>query len=352
MSVDAFADLVRRLSEPDAAFFSDNTISNETSYLQVASQMASHARPGGAYIGVGPEQNFTYIALARPDVAFILDIRRQNLLLHMLYKAMFDEATSRAHFVALLLGRPFDKASDPGPSAGIDAVIAAAEKSAPDEAVFTASHTRLRERIEAGYKIHLDTNDKKTLEVTHRAFLKDQLELRFELHKANGRRYPTLRELLRAKEGSGDAPREGARGGFLATEDAFRFVQAMHKENRIIPLVGDFAGDRAMPGLAAYLKEQKIPVSFFYVSNVEQYLFEPGVWPKWARNVAALPSDEKSLFIRAYLDQGRTHPSQMKGHRTATVLQRIADFNERQAKKPYQTFWAVVTEGVLADASP
>jgi hypothetical protein len=355
MTAEAFSDLVRRLSEPDAAFFSDNTISNETSYLQVASQIADRARIGGAYIGVGPEQNFSYIALARPDLAFIVDIRRQNMLLHLLYKAIFEEATSRPHFLALLLGRPFDKASDPGPTAGIAAVLAAAEKSPPDERAFSAAHARLRDRIERGYGVHLDTNDKKTLEITHRSFLKDQLELRFELHKPNGRLYPTLRDLLQTTGATASeqpaTPEAQARGSFLATEEGFRFVQTMHAEHRIIPVVGDFAGDRAMPGVAAYLKEKSVPVSFFYVSNVEQYLFEPAVWPKWSRNVAAFPTDEKSFFIRAYLDQGRRHPAQVKGHRTATVLQRITDFNARQQKKPYESFWAVSTDGAAEPAA-
>jgi hypothetical protein len=348
MTAEAFSDLVRRLSEPDVSFFSDNTISNETSYLQVASQIADRARIGGAYIGVGPEQNFSYIALARPDLAFIIDIRRQNMLLHLLYKALFEEATSRPHFLALLLGRPYDKASDPGSSAGIAAVLAAAEKNPPDERELAATHARLRERIERGYGVHLDTNDKKNLEVTHRSFLKGQLGLRFELHKANGRLYPTLRDLLSTTGATGAeqpaTPEAQARGSFLATEEGFRFIKTMHEEHRIIPVVGDFAGDRAMPGVAAHLKEQGIPVSFFYVSNVEQYLFEPAVWPKWSRNVAAFPIDDKSFFIRAYLDQGRRHPAQMKGHRTATVLQRIADFNARQQKKPYESFWAVSTD--------
>lgn len=340
----AFSDLVQRLSEPDAAFFSDNTISNETSYLHVAGQLARTAQPGGAYLGVGPEQNFTYIALTRPRVAFILDIRRQNMLLHLLYKAIFEESTTRSHFLALLLGRPHEAEGAPGASADVSAVIAHAERKPADEATFAASHARLRERIEVGYGIKLDAGDRKTLEVTHREFLKAQLELRFELHQRSGRNYPTLRELLTA------ADADGARRGFLASEEAFRFVQAMHKEHRIIPVVGDFAGDRAMPGIAAYLKEQKVPVSAFYVSNVEQYLFEPKVWPKWARNVAALPSDEKSLFIRAYLDQGRKHPLQMKGHRTATILEKVADFNARQARKPFETWWAVATEGALPAA--
>jgi hypothetical protein len=338
---DAWSDLVQKLSEPDASFFSDNIISNETSYLQVTSDLDKLAKPGGAYIGVGPEQNFTYIALTKPKVAFIVDIRRQNMLLHLLYKAAFDEATSRSHFVTLLLGRPHEAASDPGAGASIEAVLAHAEKLPAAEATLTASHAKLRKKIERDYKIPLDATDKKNLELMHRSFFKKQLEVRFELKEANGRLYPTLREILSAADPG------GARRGFLASEESFRLLQTMQREHRIIPVVGDFAGDRAMPGVAAHLKEQGVTVSAFYVSNVEQYLFEPGVWAKWMRNVAAMPTDDKSLFIRAYLDQGRKHPAQMKGHRTATVLQKIADFNAHQEKKPYQNFWSVATDAVL-----
>lgn len=337
----AFGDLVNALSEPDGPFFSDNVVSNETSYLQVDAALAKVAAPGGAYLGVGPEQNFTYIALTRPRVAFIVDIRRQNMIEHLLYKAVFSEAKSRANFLALLLGRPWDEAGDPGPAASIDAVIAHAEKSAADEAVFARSHALLRAVIERDFP--LDAGDKKTLELSHRGFFKGQLEVRFELKPPQGRRYPSLRELLVQKDP------EGVARGFLASEEAFRFVQTMEREGRVIPVVGDFAGDRALPGIAAYLAREKIPVSAFYTSNVEQYLLEPKVWARWARNVAALPADDRSLFIRAYLDQGRRHPHEMKGHRTATVLQRIADFEDRQGKKPFTTFWEVTTERLLGD---
>ena len=336
----AFAELVRSLSEPDSAFISDNIISNETSYLQVAPALA-RATPGGAYLGVGPEQNFTYLALTRPRVAFILDIRRQNLVEHLLYKAIFAEATTRAHFLALLVGRPFDAAGDPGPGASIEAVLAHAEKTPPDEAFFAKAHTRLRAAIER--ELPLDASDKKTLELTHRAFFRAQLDVRFELKQSSGRRYPTLRELLAEKDP------EGVARGFLAGEEAFRFVQGMERDGRIIPVVGDFAGDRAMPGIAAYLAREELSVTAFYVSNVEQYLFEPKVWPRWARNVAALPTSDGSVFIRAYLDQGRHHPAQLKGHRTATVLQRVGDFEERQARKPYGSFWEVANEKAPAD---
>jgi hypothetical protein len=337
----AFGALVGSLSEPDGPFFSDNVVSNETSYLQVAGALAKAATPGGAYIGVGPEQNFTYIALSRPKVAFILDIRRPNMIEHLLYRAIFAEAQSRSHFLALLVGRPWDAAGDPGPSASIDAVIAHAEKMPADEAVFAQTHARLRAAIERD--MPLDAGDRKTLELAHHAFFKGQLDIHFELKPSQGRHYPALRELLVEKDP------EGTARGFLASEDAFRFVQTMEKEGRIVPVVGDFAGDRAMPGIAAYLTRERIPVSVFYTSNVEQYLLEPKTWTKWTHNVAALPSHDKSLFIRAYLDQGKKHPQQMKGHRTATVLQRIGDFSDRQSKKPYATFWEITTERLLAD---
>lgn len=340
-SREAWRALVEGLSEPDASFFSDNIISNETSYLQVAAPLAAKAKAGGVYIGVGPEQNFTYIAQTRPKLAFIVDIRRPNMLQHLLYKAIFEEATSRAHFLASLLARPYDGAGDPGPGASIEAVMAHAEKAPPDESTYAKTHARLLDRIEGDYKIALSETDKKNLELIHRAFYKGQLDVRFELKEKNGRKYPSLRELLGASDP------EGKKSGFLASEESFRLIQRMEREDKIVPVVGDFAGDKAMPGVAAYVKGQNLVVSAFYVSNVEQYLFENNVWQKWSRNIAALPIDGESLFIRAYLDQGRKHPSEMKGHRTATVLQTIAGFNARQKNKPFANFWSVTTEGIL-----
>jgi hypothetical protein len=334
----SFADLVNKLSEPDQHFFSDNYISNETSYLHATEGLAKHAQKGGAYIGVGPEQNFSYIAMVRPKLAFIVDIRRENMVLHLLYKAVFQKAASRSHFLALLVGRPYDAASDPGAAASIEDVIKHAERSPADEKTFSASHDELQKLIENDFHMALDANDKKTLEISHRAFFKGQLDLRFELAQKNGRLYPQLRELLAATDNAGN------KTGFLASEESFRFVQTLEKENHVVPVVGDFAGDRAMPGVAAALKEKGLTVSAFYVSNVEQYLFENKVWDKWAKNIAALPTDDKSLFIRAYLDQGKKHPREKKGHRTATILQKMVDFNAHQAKKSYVSWWDVATD--------
>src|SRR4051812_18602481 len=49
-----------KLSEPTGYFPSENVVSNETSYLHVLDAMRREGVMGGAYIGVGPDQNFSY----------------------------------------------------------------------------------------------------------------------------------------------------------------------------------------------------------------------------------------------------------------------------------------------------
>jgi hypothetical protein len=336
-----FAELVDGLSEKDEYFFSDNLISNETSYLQTASQLDAHKDPTGVYVGVGPEQNFSYIALTRPTMAFIVDIRRANMLLHLLYRATFEEARSRSEFVALLLGRGFDPTGAESKEDGVPRVLELAVSGAASEETFAAVHSRLMKRV-AGYGVVLSEGDVETLKKAHRAFFDDQLAIHFVLKEANGRVYPSLRDLL-----STTSP-DGKLGGFLSTDDSFRFLKSMQESGRIVPIVGDFAGDKALPELASYLQAEGKTVRTFYVSNVEQYLLEPKTWKKWVRNVRALPKSDETIFVRGYMDQGKKHPKQMKGHRTATVHTRIVDFERSFGDKPTTSFFALCTDKAVA----
>jgi hypothetical protein len=72
---------------------------------RVAAALAHRVTPAGVYLGVGPEQNFTCIAAIKPRIAFISDIRRGNLNLHLVYKALFEMSGSRADFVERLFSR-------------------------------------------------------------------------------------------------------------------------------------------------------------------------------------------------------------------------------------------------------
>jgi len=287
-------------SESTGDFLSDNTVSNESSYLQIASELRARARPGGAYIGVGPEQNFTYIALARPAIAFIVDIRRGNALLHFFYKALFEIADSRAEFLALLFGRERFEAEN---EAKIEDLL---------HKVANAKHSErrgIRERI----PISLSASDERELDRIERSFSDKGLEVAFEMKGGNAYRYPTIRELFEQKSPEGEAL------GFLASEEEFRFVQRMEREDRIVPVVGDFAGDHALAAIGKELTRRNLSVSVFYASNVEQYLFPK--WREWTKNIHSLPLGEQSLIIRVYLNQGQKHPKELPGHRTTTLLQ-------------------------------
>jgi len=64
-----------------------------------------------------------------------------------------------------------------------------------------------------------------------------------------------------------------------------------------VPLVGDFAGPRVLRSIGKYLKEREAIVTAFYVSNVERYLAGQQ-WQAFYSNVATLPLDASSVFIR------------------------------------------------------
>ena len=88
--------------------------------------------------------------------------------------------------------------------------------------------------------------------------------------------------------------------GFLSTEENFRFVKALHEKNLLVPVSGDFGGPKTIRAIGAYLQKQGAVVSAFYVSNVEQYLFQDGKARAFYDNVATLPVNEMSVFIRPY----------------------------------------------------
>src|SRR5438093_10829488 len=100
-----FWSLSKDLSEEDGFFRSDNLLSNESSFQYIIPELVKAAKQGRVYLGVGPEQNFTYIAALKPVMAFIIDIRHGNLDVHLMYKALFELSKDRAEFVSWLLSR-------------------------------------------------------------------------------------------------------------------------------------------------------------------------------------------------------------------------------------------------------
>src|SRR3954469_16266385 len=111
--------LMNEYSEPWGTFRSENFVSNETSLQWVIPDLVRRVAPGGVYLGVAPDQNFTYVAAVRPSIAFIVDIRHQNAMQHLMYKALFETSSTRAEFLAKLIAR--------APLQGVDTASTAAQ---------------------------------------------------------------------------------------------------------------------------------------------------------------------------------------------------------------------------------
>src|SRR5215212_5255869 len=106
-------------------------------------------------------------------------------------------------------------------------------------------------------------------------------------------RFPSYEELIIQTDWDG-TPRS-----YLATEDNFRFVKGLEQKNLIIPVIGNFAGAKSLRSIGRYLRERRTAVTAFYVSNVEQYLYQDSLFDAFAKNVATLPMDARSTFIRS-----------------------------------------------------
>src|SRR4029079_7788958 len=95
-----------------------------------------------AYLGVGPDQNFTYIAALKPRISFIVDIRRQNMLLHLMYKAIVEESPTRSEFLARLFSRP--EPTDVPANATPDLLLAAFQRLEPDPVAYQSTRPEIR----------------------------------------------------------------------------------------------------------------------------------------------------------------------------------------------------------------
>jgi hypothetical protein len=292
-----FAARIEALSEPGGYFDTDNLISNERSYLRVLPELARGHVRGGAYIGVGPDQNFSYIADVRPSIAFIVDVRRDNLLLHLLFKALFAQARTRIEYLALLFGRAPPADVDRWRAATIDQIVRYIEQESPQSPI-----ERLRGRLDGTVKsfgVPLSAEDLETIDRFHRRFIKAGVALQFQ---SSGRPpqpyYPTYGELLLETDG------EGHQRSYLASEDSFQFVKALEGRDRLIPVIGNLAGVSAMVAIARMLAERRERLSVFYASNVEFYLERDGAYPRFLDNLARMPRTGNSVIIRSIFGRG------------------------------------------------
>jgi hypothetical protein len=288
LSDSAFWSIVTSFSEPGGSFESNNFTSNEINFPEIAAALADSGPHGGAYIGVGPEQNYHYIVAMRPGIAFLLDIRRQAVVQHLLFKATFELSRGRADFIAMLFSTPLPAGIDT--VQGIDRIWYEFGLARGDPALFSTNLDRIRQHLMLTNGFELTPHDSAALDFVYTAFFRFGPEISYD---GTSRTINFL--LLTAALDKKLAPRS-----FLASAESFAFVKRMHERNLIIPIVADFAGPHSIRSIAQFLRSSGATARAFYVSNVESYLFRNGVWRDFYANVATLPLDSGSVFIRPY----------------------------------------------------
>jgi hypothetical protein len=284
--------LVARTSEPNGYFDSDNLVSNEDGYQTVIPSLMALPHTG-AYVGVGPDQNFSYIVALRPPVAFIMDVRRGNLQLHLMYKAILELSPDRAAFLSML----FSRARPSGLTARTspDDLFRAFDRAEPDRNAYTANLHAILQHLETDHGFRLDPDDQQGIAYVYSSFFNGGPALRF-VSSRGGSRYPSYEDLQLATDAA------GVRRGYLASEEAYGTLRTWEQRNLIVPVVGNFAGPHALRAIGTYLRDHDTPVRVFYTSNVERYLFQDGLWRTFVGNVRALPVDNASTLIRSCFD--------------------------------------------------
>ena len=285
---DEFRALVDGLSEPPGAFLvSDNLVSNEP---HVAENARWVRRAGGVYVGVGPEQNFTYIAALRPRLAFIVDIRRENRNLHLLYKALFELSKDRAEFVSRLFSRP--RPDGLASQSSVDEIFHIYANVPPSRALYADTAARVREQLAARRHFPLSEADVAFIDHVLTSFLEDGPEIHFWGSRRVDANRPSYRELMTSKDLSGQSR------SFLTSEDGFGFVKDLQSRNLIVPVVGDFGGPTAIRRVGDYVRDHRSRVEAFYGSNVAVYLTERQS-RAFCRNLASLPAAADAVFIES-----------------------------------------------------
>jgi hypothetical protein len=295
------------LSEADGQFRSDNLLSNELNFQSVIPELLSVAQPGRVYMGVGPEQNFSYIAALKPSMVFIVDIRHGNLDVHLLYKALFEMSANRVEFISKLFS--LKQPDGLSPTATATQMFSAFARQEASREQYESTLKAVLDHLKNTRKFPLSAGDEDGIEWALGNYFSFGPDIYYNASDANfapeivgvrdangrrgggGRNSVTYSDLMIATD------QAGLQRSYLVNDENFKVLKDLHSKNLIVPVVGDFGGPKAIQEVGKYLKSIGAMVSAFYLSNVEQYLSMDGKLDAFYTNVATLPIDNSSRFI-------------------------------------------------------
>jgi hypothetical protein len=277
--------LITDLSEPGGRF-QQQFMSNEDSFQSVIPGLKANRLKASTYIGVGSEQNFTYLAAIQPEVSFIVDIRRDNMLEHLMYKAIFELAPDRADFLSRLFSRKRPQALETNMTA--KALFDAFQSIEPDASIYEQNVRAVTDRLVTVHKFPLTDSDKADIARILNAF---RTAGPYSLKGTGDTTNPTYAQLMSMTYPA------GANQSYLATEENFRIVRKLQSQNAVIPLVGDFAGEKTLANLGQYLKDHDATVDVLRFKRGTIPLRRLCPWQAVLRECRA-PSSERVQHLR------------------------------------------------------
>lgn len=198
------------------------------------------ANVGGGYVGVASDQNYSLLAAARSEVAWLVDYDPRVVTQHKRLRALILRADTPEKFLAGFL-----------PEAQ-------------------------REVLAELDELYKDDSDLRSIKGGYIATRED-LRLYYE-------------EQVRR------APRDAGEFGWLHNADNYAYVRALYQQGRIVAVKGDLMGTRTMSSIAAAARALDLPIRVLYLSNA------PSAWggeivPNFRDNLRGLPFDERSVVL-------------------------------------------------------
>ncbi|MBU6161294.1 MAG: hypothetical protein KGO50_09245 [Myxococcales bacterium] len=211
-------------------------VSNEYSHFLFRDTIAN---VGGAYMGVGTDQNYLLAGWARSELIIMLDFDGEIARAHDLYGIAFREATTPDEFLSIW--------RDDG------------EK-------------RFADLVPTYYP-----DDVERQRLLLRAFEWGGTTI-----------FARLRRIIR-QYGDNGIPT------FMTSQEEYDYLRNLWLTNRVFAIRGDLTGSLAIQDAAHMLRRHNIPMRVLYTSNAEQYFT---FTPEFRRNMLVLPFDEQSWVVR------------------------------------------------------
>lgn len=193
---------------------------------------------GGAYLGVGTDQNYMLAGWAQSDLVVVVDFDAAIADLHQVYGLFFDVAETYEDF--------YERWSPAREAEGLALI---------DERLADRPNVK---NIRKAYKI------------------------------ARQLVWARLR-IVRKAYGKTDIPT------FVTDQAQYDHIRTLWRNGRVFALRGDFTANETMVALGKAMKDSGFSFNVIYLSNVEQYV---DYTPEWRRNFIGLPVGEKAVVVR------------------------------------------------------